>query len=1129
MTRAGTEPRISTTSRKTRSSPHVPGPEPLWYKDAIIYQVHVRSFADSGTDGSGDFKGLASRLPYLRDLGVTAIWLLPFYPSPLRDDGYDIADYLAVHPDLGTLADFKHFLREAHRCGLRVITELVLNHTSDQHAWFQRARRAAPGSAWRNFYVWSDTHDRYAEARIIFKDFESSNWAWDPVARAYYWHRFYAHQPDLNWDSPDVRRAMFHVVDFWLGLGVDGLRLDAVPYLFEREGTNCENLSETHMLLRALRAHVDERFPHRMLLAEANQWPEDAAAYFGREDECHMAFHFPVMPRLFMSVRMEERYPLFDILTQTPPIEESCQWALFLRNHDELTLEMVTDEERDYMYRVYANDPRARINFGIRRRLAPLLGNDRRRIELMNGLLLSLPGTPVLYYGDEIGMGDNIYLGDRNGVRTPMQWSSDRNAGFSRASPQRLYQPLTSEPAYHYETLNVEVQQNNPSSLLWWMRRLIAARRAHTAFGRGTMEFLHPENRKVVAYLRRHEDEALLVVANLSRHAQSADLELPGMAGMVPVEMFGQTPFPPIEMSPWRVMLAPHAFYWFTLQPAPEDGAEEAGPSSLPGLQVTGSWHAVLAAGSVRKLEQVLPDYLRTQRWFAGKARRIQAARVQDTIRFDTGEEAQGYLVLVEVEYTEGEPETYLLTMAWAGPEKAASLLGNPGTDAIARLTVDTEEGLLHGALSDQGFCRSLVEAVVRRRRLKGTSGEMVAHPTRAFRTMPAPRPEPVPALVKSDQSNSSVQFGDWIMLKLIRRLDEGINPELEVGVFLTDRTSFANVPAVAGWLEYRAGTAPPRTAALLQGFVPNESDAWSFTRGFLGRYFERMAARPLDLAGLPDDGIGASPVLLSEADPPDPVRHVIGVYLEFAGLLGRRTAELHLALASCPEDPDFAPEPFTLLYQRSLYQALRSRGSQALDLLARKGPSLEEPARAASRQVIDRRERILERFEAIRQTRFEALRTRTHGDYHLGQVLYTGRDFVIIDFEGEPSLPVSARRIKRSPLRDVAAMLRSFHYAAWTTLRDIPQAGQALPGAELLERAARFWVSWVSSAYLREYLKTARTGTFLPAGREDVSTLLDVFFLEKALYEVAYELNNRPGWVEVPLQGVEESLKVSG
>src|SRR5664279_4954500 len=448
-------------------------PDPFWYKSGVIYEVHVRSFYDANGDGCGDFPGLTAKLDYLKELGVTAIWLLPFYPSPLKDDGYDIADYCEVHPQYGTLKDFQGFLVEAHRRGLRVITELVLNHTSDQHQWFQRARLAPADSRWRRFYTWSSTPDKYKEARIIFKDVETSNWAWDSVAGAYYWHRFFSHQPDLNYENPEVHQAIIRVVDFWFDLGVDGLRLDAVPYLYKQGGTNCENLPPTHAFLKRLRAHVDQKYEDRMLLAEANQWPEDAVAYFGqgRGDECHMAYHFPLMPRLFMAVRMEDRTPIVDILEQTPPIPATSQWALFLRNHDELTLEMVTDEEREYMYRMYAHDRTMRINLGIRRRLAPLLENDRSKIELMNALLFSLPGTPVVYYGDEIGMGDNIYLGDRNGVRTPMQWSADRNAGFSKANPQKLYLPVIIDPEYHYETVNVEAQQSNPSSLLWWMKR----------------------------------------------------------------------------------------------------------------------------------------------------------------------------------------------------------------------------------------------------------------------------------------------------------------------------------------------------------------------------------------------------------------------------------------------------------------------------------------------------------------------------------------------------------------------------------------------------------------------------------------------------------------------------------
>src|SRR2546423_9383240 len=573
-------------------SPRSEPAQARWYKDAIIYEVHVRAFNDSNGDGIGDLRGLIRRLDYLQDLGVTALWLLPFYPSPLKDDGYDIASYKQIHPQYGSLRDFRQLLKEAHRRGIRVITELVLNHTSDQHPWFQRARRAKRGTAARDFYVWSDTPDRYRDARIIFKDFESSNWSWDPMAEQYYWHRFYSHQPDLNFANPDVRRAMFDVVDFWMEMGVDGMRLDAVPYLFEREGTNCENLPETLQFLRELRAHVDARFGDRMLLAEANQWPEDAVAYFGRGDVCHMAFHFPLMPRMFMATRMEDRFPIVDILGQTPHVPDGSQWALFLRNHDELTLEMVTDEERDYMYKVYAQDPQARINLGIRRRLAPLLGNDRRLIEMMNGLLFSMPGTPVVYYGDEIGMGDNIYLGDRNGVRTPMQWSADRNGGISKANPQRPYLPVIIDPQYHPEAINVEAQQANSNSLLWWTKRMIAVRQRDPAFGRRAPAFLYPENRKVLTYLRIYGDERILVVVNLSRHAQYVELDLSQFREMVPVELFGGTEFPKIGELPYFLTLSPHAFYWFSLQAQPEEitvGAQWQGPTAT----VTDARHGV--------------------------------------------------------------------------------------------------------------------------------------------------------------------------------------------------------------------------------------------------------------------------------------------------------------------------------------------------------------------------------------------------------------------------------------------------------------------------------------------------------------------------------------------------------
>ncbi|HYM96749.1 MAG TPA: maltose alpha-D-glucosyltransferase, partial [Candidatus Sulfotelmatobacter sp.] len=695
--------------------------DPLWYKDALIYELHVRAFSDSDADGSGDFRGMLEKLPYLQDLGVNAIWLLPFYPSPGRDDGYDIADYTDVNPQFGTLGDATAFIREAHRRGIRVINELVCNHTSDQHPWFQRARRSRPGSAPRDFYVWSDTNQKYQDARIIFKDFEVSNWTWDHVAGAYYWHRFYSHQPDLNFDNPKVKEAVLKALDFWLDAGVDGVRLDAIPYLFERDGTNCENLPETHQFLREMRNHVDANYPNRMLLAEANQWPEDSVAYFGQGDECNMSFHFPLMPRLFMSIRMEDRFPIVDILAQTPSIPDTAQWALFLRNHDELTLEMVTDEERDYMYRAYTQDRLARINLGIRRRLAPLLGNDRRRVELMNGLLFSLPGTPVLYYGDEIGMGDNIFLGDRNGVRTPMQWSADRNAGFSRANRQRLYLPVITDPEYHYETVNVEAQQGNPHSILSWMKRLIALRKRHRAFGRGTLELLRPENRKVLAYVRAYESEQILCIANLSRFLQAVELDLSKWKGLVPVELFSSNEMPVIGDNPYFLTLGPHAFYWFSMQPKPtpqlqSDGAKPA--AIVPDISVIGGWEAALVGASKERLETVLLGYIRQRRWFAGKARRLKSATIADVVGIP-GHEGTAYITSVVVGYAEGDPDMYLLPLAYANAAEAPHIIERWPGSAIAWIGNhdDGARGLLYDALGPPNFAEALLGAIARHRR----------------------------------------------------------------------------------------------------------------------------------------------------------------------------------------------------------------------------------------------------------------------------------------------------------------------------------------------------------------------------------------------------------------------------
>jgi maltose alpha-D-glucosyltransferase/alpha-amylase len=1094
---------------------------PQWYKDAVVYEVHVRAFCDGNSDGIGDFVGLTQKLDYLQDLGVTVLWLLPFYPSPLKDDGYDIADYHSIHADYGTLHDFKHFLYEAHERGIRVITELVINHTSDQHPWFQRARVAKPGSRARDFYVWNDNQDKYHEARIIFKDFELSNWSWDPVAKAYFWHRFYSHQPDLNFDNPEVRKALMGVLDFWLEMGVDGMRLDAVPYLYEREGTNCENLAETHSFLKQLRQHIDKKYHNRMLLAEANQWPEDAVTYFGSGDECHMAFHFPVMPRLFMSVHMEDRFPIIDILDQTPAIPDSCQWALFLRNHDELTLEMVTDEDRDYMYKVYATDPRARLNLGIRRRLAPLLGNNRRKMELLNSLLFSLPGTPVIYYGDELGMGDNIYLGDRNGVRTPMQWSADRNAGFSRANPQRLYLPVTIDPEHHYETVNVEAQQQNPSSLLWWMKRLVLLRKNYQSFGRGSLEFLYPDNHKVLVFTRRFQDEIILVVANLSRFVNYVELDLAAYKGMVPVELFGHTRFPTIGELPYFLTLGPHSFYWFKLEQARISETRAAAEGFEPArLEIADSWENILYGRARTTLERAFPDYLLTCRWFGGKAQPIRSVRNVDIVPFSI-DSVTAFFTTWEVQYTGGTPETYLLLLAFAAGDRAFELRQTHPQSVVAQLKIKDKsaetEGVLYDALYDPQFCQALLASVKRGRRLKGDNAEIHAQPSKSFRTLAGDAEATLePSLMRGEQSNTSIVYGDRFILKFFRRTSEGLNPDVEIGRFITEKTAFANVPPLAGFLEMRKQQGEPATIGILQGLIINQGDAWHYTLDSLGRYFEEVLTRhPASEAALiPDKPLAE----VAAQETPELVRELMGPYLASALLLGQRTGELHKALASDVKDPAFAPEPFTALYRRSLYQSFRTLADQSLSLLETRLPGLREEIRPEAAKILKLESVIVDRLRQILDKKMTGMRIRIHGDFHLGQVLYTGKDFVVIDFEGEPARPITERRLKRSPLRDVAGMLRSFNYAALSKLRNNSVRPE---DAAQLKPWARFWDFWVSASFVKGYLETTTNASFLPKSQDEFNLMLSIYVLEKAIYELAYELNNRPDWADVPVAGI--------
>jgi maltose alpha-D-glucosyltransferase/alpha-amylase len=1086
--------------------------DPLWYKDAVIYQLHVKAFFDSNDDGIGDFRGLTQKLDYIRDLGVNAIWLLPFYPSPQKDDGYDVADYHNVHPTYGTRADFRHFLREAHRAGLKVITELVVNHTSDQHPWFQAARRAPAGSRKRDFYVWSDDPKKYKETRIIFTDTETSNWTWDEVAKSYYWHRFFSHQPDLNFDNPSVLKAVVRTMRFWLDMGVDGFRLDAIPYLVEREGTNNENLPETHEVLRKIRAALEGSYQNKLLLAEANQWPEDVREYFGNGDECHMAYHFPLMPRMYMAIAQEDRFPVVEIMQQTPDIPENCQWAIFLRNHDELTLEMVTSKERDYMYRMYAADPRARINLGIRRRLAALVENNIDTIKLMNSLLLSMPGSPIVYYGDEIGMGDNIFLGDRDGVRTPMQWTPDRNAGFSRADPQRLYLPPIMDPIYGFEAVNVEAQLREPGSLLNWTKRMLAVRRTSRAFGRGRLTFLRPGNRKVLAYLRELGDEAILCVANLGRSAQPVELELARFRGRVPLELLGRTAFPPIGELPYLLTLPAHGFYWFRLATdvaVPSWHEERLGAEEVPVLILFDGWMSlfrdrvvpwrIAMAEKVRKQleEEVLPRYLQTQRWFAAKGEAVKGVRLVDHLLW----ESRGGQWMFAMFTTEGaaEPACYFMPLALAWEDTEEERLRALASVTIARVRQQASVGVLADALGDERFARAIVMAIGRGGEIETARGRLRFLPTRSYAELAGADPSALPVSTPHGlSSNTIVTLGERLFLKAYRRVRRGINPEVEIGRFLTEVARFPNCVPLAGVIEHVDGDGQVSTLALLQAYVRNQGDGWNYTVDYVARFLENQRA--------------AAEV------PPE----VHGAYLSLVQTLGMRTGELHAAFAHRTGDPAFDPEPASAQDYASWKERVREDASSTLELLARRADQLPAGVMAEARALLERRDEVLARVDALPMPQGATLKMRHHGDYHLGQVLLSRNDFVITDFEGEPARPLEERRCKHSPLRDVAGMVRSFSYAAGAAL------GKAVESPEDAMRLAPLVADWereTRAAFLNAYDETARqAGVY--ADKSAMRSLLELFEIEKALYELRYELNNRPDWVRWPLAGISRLMQ---
>ena len=1088
--------------------------EKYWYKDAIIYELHIKAFFDSNGDGIGDFRGLIQKLDYLEDLGVTAIWLLPFYPSPLRDDGYDISDYYSINPSYGQLRDLKRFIKEAHKRGLKVITELVINHTSDQHPWFQRARKAPPGSEYRDYYVWSDDPNKYKDVRIIFTDTEPSNWSWDSEANAYYWHRFFSHQPDLNFDNPKVQQEVIRIMDYWCKMGVDGFRLDAIPYLFEREGTNCENLPETHVFLKKLRAHIDRNYDNKLFLAEANMWPEDSVSYFGDGDECHMNYHFPIMPRMFMALKMEDRYPILDIIDQTPDIPESCQWAIFLRNHDELTLEMVTDEERDYMYKVYTKDPQARINVGIRHRLAPLLENNRNKIELMNVLLFSLPGTPVIYYGDEIGMGDNFYLGDRDGVRTPMQWTADRNAGFSSANPHKLYLPVIIDPEYTFESVNVEAQQMNGSSLLWWMKRIIAMRKKFRAFGRGSIRFLSPANAKVIAFVRRYGAEEILVLGNLSRFAQAAEIDLSEYAGHHPVEVFSRNAFPQIGESPYLFSLGPYGYYWFSLQRERQRDQE----TTLPTLELE-RWEELQSRKHRKLLEnEVFPQYLKESDWFVGRSRILQGVSLLHWIPYPLKGLSSG-IALLECAYNDGLPERYQVPLAWIPYTGTIGPAEVPEPAILAKLQKNGKDGYLVDAFFLETWQHSLVRKLSGNRSLEASGGKL--HFNTGRQQLEGHAAELLPR-ISGDPSHSALEFGDHYYLKIYRKLDDTINPDLEISRYLSEKTGFKNIPAFRGSMTFRKGTQTELALGLLQEKVAYQESGWDYARDAFKRYMEEARTHLKGEVTLTTKGLATTPVSYEQM--PQVMQEVMeSAFPQRMILLGGITADLHACLLSGTVKEGFGSEPFSLHYQRSVFSSFQGLTRSALDQLRKCLPELSVELKADARETLKLKSEILKRFRKIYDHRIDAQKIRTHGDFHLEQVLWTGRDFIIRNFEGEPMRSYSERRLRRSPLRDVACMLRSLAYVSIGTLIEENNQEESIPKEEI--QLAKLWSHYSARLFLRGYLDSPAIQGLVPENEQDFRMLLEIFMLEKALYELLHEIENRRSLTALPLMGIREIL----
>ncbi len=1075
---------MSSIDEKRLSVAALDGDE-LWYKDAIIYQLHVKAFADSNNDGIGDFAGLTEKLDYLQDLGVTVLWLLPFFPSPGRDDGYDIADYGAINPDFGTMKDFRRFIVEAKRRGLRVIIELVINHTSDQHDWFKRARRSHPKSSARNWYVWSDTDQKYSGTRIIFTDTEKSNWTWDPEAGQFYWHRFFSHQPDLNFDNPRVVSAVVQVMKRWLDTGVDGFRLDAIPYLCEREGTNNENLPETHAVIRRLRAELDAYAKGKVLLAEANQWPEDVQHYFGNGDECHMAYHFPLMPRIYMAIAQEDRFPITDILRQTPDIPANCQWALFLRNHDELTLEMVTDVERDYLWSTYANDPRARINVGIRRRLAPLMDNDRRKIELMNSLLLSFPGTPIIYYGDEIGMGDNIYLGDRNGVRTPMQWTPDRNGGFSRADPARLYAPPIMDSVYGYEAVNVEAQSRSLSSLLSATKKLIAVRKSTLAFGRGSMSFIRPANRAVLTYVRQLGDEVILCVANLSRSAQATELDLSAFKERIPMEMLGRTYFPPIGELPYMITLGPYGFYWFQLQE--RDKSQPVAPSVVPEFEtlvvpVGATWVSLAHTRSVFERD-VMPGHLARSRWYPTHTPSSIHPMLTSAVPFCDIGDNRPWLAFFEA--TEDPAKTrYVLPMQieWVRFDRERY---NP--NALAAVRQGAREGTLLDVAGAPIFVALLLRNLKQSLTIEENGLRLEFKPTSRFQGKSVRQPERLTTLDSAPFSTAMLVDGDEV-IKLYRKLEDGINPEVEMGWFLTEAVGFPNSPPMLGSVGLIEGETR-HAIAIVHAHVGNQGDAWTVTGGFLDRFLDEQR--------------------LLSADGDSYKRQEQIPYLRHISQIGRRLAELHLVSASAEGLADFVAEPIKPADVRRWADALACNAERAFETLRQRRVSFNDPDHSFIDQILAQEAHLRARLIELLPPETDGLSLRIHGDFHLGRSLIVKDDIFITGFEGDLRLPICERRRKAPAARDVASLIWSIEDSSQSALERALKLAPDEHGR--LRAALAEWVKRATAAFLAAYREAMTDQSIWPADRRSIRGMLDFFLLEKALGMLESEGSQRP------------------